>query len=630
MLNQSFRQVFVTNSPALLADGATVENIGVGQVGIVDAKTWAGTTSPTYAKNKAIKFVQGTPDLSYLPLMAGVPNENEYTKLIKGKSIKNFRAKAAKRGRNQIITVGWSGDVSDTDTISAKAGDQKFFYLKLTGPAIDKQFSKQGITRQYFVDGGCVDDCTDTCTDITDNRVLSESLAKQINTDPYVNKYVRASVQTQCDPVLDPETTVNCYRYELRVCDTRDDVATGSIAGQYPDDKVTRIGTEGSLSVYQIIRDTNSLPTSASSAGIVLIPDCDTCPSGYTLSPAGFVYTVTKADAGDSGALTDVVTDYSAASSGESVSRVHYQFGTSTYVLIVNADGITANGTDTLVFQGEARSTCVLTDDVTTAWSFAETLVRYERTYRLTIADDPCGTDRLTDIQNAYQALAIELVDGSGSCVHTYETTVTSQCVSTGCSVDTLVFTAPEPFEGAEWVEQPTAALPDGTTCLTGVKIEVAFINRITGECTYDYFPYESDTIHIQASNFDPNYNNKPQACTTDWKVKEIQSFQHPAGFGAHVRKMEQVSKSYALRERSADPVVREIEGYSFQAVPTKYYDEYILDFDFTYKVGGWSEQHTDAYSLSIFVPEGQGAAVAAAINSYITSVGIDIDPVVI
>jgi len=81
MLNQSFRQVFVTNSPALLAGGATVENIGVGQVGFVDAKTYKGVTSPTYAKNKALQIVQGTPDLSYLPLMAGVPNENVYSHL---------------------------------------------------------------------------------------------------------------------------------------------------------------------------------------------------------------------------------------------------------------------------------------------------------------------------------------------------------------------------------------------------------------------------------------------------------------------------------------------------------------------------------------------------------------------
>ena len=628
-LNQSFRQVFVTNSPALLADGSTVENIGVGQVGFVDAKTYIGVTSPTYAKNKGLQIVQGTPDLSYLPLMAGVPNENVYSHLIKGKLIKNFRGKAAKRGRNQIITVGNSGDVSDTDTISAKAGDQKLFYLKLTGPAIDKLYSTQGITRQYFVDGGCVDDCTDTCAVVADPRPLAESLALQINTDRYINKFIKASVITQCTPSLDAAATVNCYRFEVRVCDTRDDIALGIVQGQYPDDKVTRTGVEGSSSVYQVVRDANTTPSAVSNAGFVLIPDCPTCPSGYTEVTSGNVYTVSKQDAGDAGALTSVKSAYGISTSTESGARINYQYGQSTYVLVSDAT-LTVAGTDTLVFVGQTRNSCVLTTPTTTAWTLAETQVKYPKTYKLTIADSICGTDRLADIQAALPALEVTLVNGSGSCVHSYETTTYSQCVSVGCSEDTLVFTAPQPFEGSEWVAGTDTALPTNTTCLVGVKIEVAFINRITGECTYDYFPYESDTIHIQASNYDPNYNNSPEACTNYWPVKEIQSFQHPAGFGAHVRKMEEKSKSYDLRERSFDPVVREIEGYSFQANPVAYYDEYILEFEFEYKVGGWSEKYTDSYSVSIFVPEGQGKSVENAINSYVSSVGIDIDPVVL
>jgi len=628
-LNQSFRQVFVTNSPALLADGATVENIGVGQVGFVDAKTYKGVTSPTYAKNKALQIVQGTPDLSYLPLMAGVPNENVYSHLIKGKLIKNFRGKAAKRGRNQIITVGNSGDVSDTDTISAKSGDQKFFYLKLTGPAIDKLYSNQGITRQYEVNGGCVDDCTDTCAVLADPRPLAESLALQINTDPYVNKFVKASVITQCTPALGAATTVNCYRFEVRVCDTQDDISLGIVQGQYADDKVTRIGKEGSLSVYQVVRDTNTLPADVSNAGFILIPDCPTCPSGYTEVTSGYVYTVTRQDAGDAGALNSVKATYGISSSTESGARISYQFGQSIYVLVSDT-AQTVQGSDGFVFAGQTRNSCVIAAPSTVAWGLAETQVKYTQTYRITIADSICGTDRLTDIQAAFPALVVTLVNAAGSCVHTYETTVYSQCVSTGCSLDTLVFSAPQPFEGSEWVKQAEAALPTGTVCLVGVKIEVAFVNRITGECTYDYFPYESDTIHIQASNYDPNYNNSPEACTTYWPVKEIQSFQHPAGFGAHIRKMEEKSKSYDLRERSFDPVVREIEGYSFQAIPNAYYDEYVLDFEFEYKVGGWSEKYTDSYSISIFVPEGQGTSVENAVNSYISSVGIDIDPVVL
>ena len=56
MLNQSFSQVFVTNSSAILASGSTVANLAVGQIGIIDANTYFATTTPTYAINKALKI----------------------------------------------------------------------------------------------------------------------------------------------------------------------------------------------------------------------------------------------------------------------------------------------------------------------------------------------------------------------------------------------------------------------------------------------------------------------------------------------------------------------------------------------------------------------------------------------
>jgi hypothetical protein len=102
MLNQSFSQVFVTNSPALLASGNTVASLAVGQIGILDANTFVATTTPTYATNKALKFVWGTFNTGYLPLMAGVPNSNIYSKLVKGKAIRNFQGKAAKTSQNQV------------------------------------------------------------------------------------------------------------------------------------------------------------------------------------------------------------------------------------------------------------------------------------------------------------------------------------------------------------------------------------------------------------------------------------------------------------------------------------------------------------------------------------------------
>lgn len=631
MSNQSFRQVFVTNNPALLASGQTVENLAVGQLALLDAKSNLSVTAPTYATTKAFNIVAGTPDLSDLPLLAGVPNQNSYSKLIKGKKIVGFRGKKAKKGQNQIITVGYSGDIADTNSLFAKNGEVRRLYLTFTGGAIDKLYSKQGLTRQYFYESPLKDNCVDTCAD-ANPREIAKFLAKQINGDDKVNRFVKASVIESCTPSLTAPTTQTIYKFQLTVCDTQDDVALGLVQSQYPSAKVVRVGVNGSSSVYEVQKTANSAPADYSNAGVVLIPDCTSCPSGYTAYPTGFVYVVKRQDSGTSGNLTTLNTDYAIAATGETSARLSYEYGQSTYVIVSTVAISAAVGTDTLTFLGKSRNSCVLTSPSTVSWVAAGTLVKYAKTYNITLGDTVCGSNRLAELQAFYPDLTIAVVNAGGSCVHSYSTTVYSQAVAAGCSVDTLKFVKPTGFDGVSWVAAngDDTAIPDGTVCLTGVKIEVNYVNRITNEATFDYFPYEADTVYVAASNFEPNYHEAPASGFTPWAVKQIQSPQFPAGFGAYVRKLEKESKSYELRERSFDPVVRQAEGYVFQAQPNQYYDEYVIDFEYSYVSSGWSQTNTDRYSVSIFFPEGAGKAFESAVNTYLASANIAIDPVVL
>lgn len=634
MSNQSFGVHFVTNSPTLLASGQTVENIAVGQIGILDAKTHRAVTSPTYATTKALQIVWGTPDLGDLPLMAGVPNQNDYSKLIKGKLLTNFRGKAAKRPKNEVWTVGWSGDNADTDTLFALPGQVKHLFVKLTGAPIDKLYGVDGVTRQFSTKAGTTDDCGDPCSEV-DCRLLVDDLVKQINADPQIgsgstafgnkNRLIKASSIVDCDSP--PTVTYDIdYKFCLTICDTRDDQALGFVQAQYPDDKVVRDSVSGASSTYVIVSDTNSTPADYVNDSQVVVRDCADCPDGYTLVPAGlFVYQVQREDAGDAGALAAVEADYGIAAADESAARINYEFGASTYVIVSETEQ-TASGVDILTFVDKTtRPTCVLDTPTTTSWVSCGTLTKFGKTFRLTVADSPCGVDRFADVQAAYPDLTVTEVDASGDCVHTFETTVFSQPVAEGCSEDELIFIKPDAFEGIEWVEVTTLT---GSGCKCGIRIESAFVNRITNECTFDYFPYESDTIHIQISSFDPDYNKSPDEA--DWVVKKIQNFEHAAGFGAHIRELERESKSYYLRERSFDPVVREIEGYQFITDPNRYYDEYVLEFNFEYLVNGWAQKYTDAYSLHVYFPEGTGGDFEAAINGYIASSGIQLDPVVL
>lgn len=622
---QSFMEVFVTNSPTLLAEGKTVENIGVGQVGILDGKTHKGVTAPTYAKNKAIRFVWGTPDLDYLPLNAGLGNDHIFSKLVKGKRIKGFTAKRASRPQTQQISIGWSGGVSDTASLTAEPGETRYLYLKLTGTPIDKLYSTQGIVRSYEFKVPEGDNCGTGC-EPANCKAIAEEFVKQINADQQVNKFIRAKSVIECTPDLTDPATQTIYKFTVSVCDTQDGFALGIVQAQYPNDLVTRIGTSGSSSIYEIQRTANTLPSAVSNAGFIIIPQCATCPSGYTLTPGGFVYLIKREDAGTSGAATTLASDYAIAATGESVSRIAYEFGQSSYV-VVSTVALTASGVDNLTLVGQSANNCVLTTPSTFAWVANGTLTKYAKVYRLTVADDTCGVNRLTAIQAAYPDLVVTLVSGSGSCVHTYETTAYSNAVEAGCAAEQIIYTRPQNFEGAQWVEVPVT-LADGTTCQCGIIIDVAFVNRFTNECTFDSFPFEWETIFVQASTVNPDYNAPSD--TSDWEVKELRGFKPALGLGDAVRSLEQKALDYHLRSRSHDPILREYEQYGFQAQSGVYYDEYCIEYAFTFPTGGWSQDYVDNYRHYFFFPEGQGAAFETAINTYLASSLIQEDPVVL
>jgi hypothetical protein len=612
-LYQSFPQVFVTNSPALLAEGQTVDNLAVGQIGLLDAKTYKAVSSPTYAKNKALFAVWGTADVN-LGDFGGVPNENEYSKIIKGKLVKGLRAKKAQRGQTPVYTVGWSGDVADTDTLFARAGESKDLFIKLSGTVIDRLYSKQGIVKQFITTPACVDDCGDSCADV-DCKDLAEQIVAQINSDKDFKKFIKAKAIVSCDPAVTVVET-NCYKFKLSVCDTGDDLALGLVQAQYPLDKVVRTGRVGAISQYGVVKNTATAPDDFVSAPI-FVPDCPVCTEGTLIDEANVFEFKVKA-----GGAAPVLPGQ--------IDAVVLTKGAQFDVYTVTVD-VTESVTDVLdaaallpntetSFIGSKRNICQL-DEVTVEWEADGTLKKQGKKYRLTIADSVCGTNRLVDLQNAYPELVVSVVNAAGSCVHTYETEVKSNCYEVGCAIEEVKFIAPALFEGAEWKEVPAAATTG--TCKCGIQIETAFINRTTNECTFDSFPYENDIVHVQISNYNPDYNASP--CEGEWAVKQIRQVKYPQGHGAYIQHLEKESKQYDQRFRYSDPVLREVQGYSLQADATKFYDEYVLEFDTKWKSsGGWSEDYTQSFHLRFFVPEGQGAQIEKALSSYASSAGIE------
>jgi hypothetical protein len=633
-LHQSYRDVLVSNNSTLLSSGNFTDALAVGQLGIFlydVKKDQVSTTTPNFNTIKAIQIIQGTPELPG-NLLGAVANASTRSKPIKGKKIISWTGRAAERGQNEIVALGFDG-VDTTKNMTAKCEESKTVFIKLSGGPIDEIFHTEGkgYVRQYNIFSGCCDDCGDDCAAVS-AEAMADSLVDQVNNDPILalgsrtgNKLIRAKkIISDAAPVADD----NCQEYLLAICDNGDDVSLGLVQSQYPGVTVTRDSRSDSTSVYKMVLDNDeSAPADFSNAGIVLISDCATCPTaqGYTAVPAGFAYKVTRPDAGDATALTNVKSSYSITGTEVGI-RLTYQFGTSTYVLVSETE-LTVSGTDGIEFLGATRNSCVLTSATTTEWSEGDVLNKFNRTFSITLKDNICGVSRLAELQAAYPDLTIsEATVSVDGCIRKFTTTVVSDCVPVGCPADAPTWITPDPFQGIEW--KPT--ITSGDAANVGVIFESAFVDRVANECAFSYWRYDAEPIFIEVSQHSQDYNDKPTVCADEWPTTVIQEAKLPIGVGSRVREEEAFFKGYRREYRDENPIVRELQNSILQTDPNKFYDQYTLEFEFDYHQSWFSEKQHDYYRLEVYFQEGQGKAFETAINGYLSSIGIDIDPVVL
>jgi len=385
-----------------------------------------------------------------------------------------------------------------------------------------------------------------------------------------------------------------------------------------------------STSTYQLIlASTLGAPAAYNNSGLPIIVQCPTCPSGYTLVESMWVTKINRQDAGNAAALATLEANYGVSGSGQTAFRLIYQFGQSTYIVSTISPILAAASgtTDFVQSLGQTRNSCVLTTPQTIGWVTGSTYNAYNRTFNITLEDTVCGTSRLTELQNLYPDFTI--VDngpGVGNlCVHNYQTTVLSAFVAPGCPPALPLWTKPDPFFGIHWRDQPFST---GTTSAVGVAIESAYVDLQTNECSYKYWMYDAEPVFIEVSQHSQDYNDKPTICTGDWPVTEVQNVKLPIGVGAQVRDVEIYFKGYERKYWDENPIVRQYYDSLVQADPTLQYDQYTIAFDFDYHITWFSEKETDSYRVEVYFPQGTGGQFQEAINAYVGSVGIDLEPV--
>ena len=630
-LHKSFRDVFVINNPALLTSGDS-SNLAIGQLGIFNYdpnKDRLATGSPNFAVNKAIQLIAGTPDVPS-NLLGAIANQSKVSKPIKGKKITSWEGRAAQRGQTQKITVGYDG-YDSTKTLFAKCEESKTVFLKLSGGPIDQVFHTEGkgLVRQYSVYSGCCDDCGNDCDQVS-AEAMADDLVKQINSDPILSLGSRTGnklvVATKVIGTTPPIAAYSLGQYLLNVCDNGDDIALGAVQAQYPGYGVTRISRVDSNSTYQLFNA--STPAPFNNSGLPVISDCPVCPAGYTLTTGLYAALVSRQDNGSTGATNAVISGYAASGSGQTVVQLIHQYGQSTY-LVSTVNEISPIGLDTVTQLGITRNTCLLTSPSTIAWVVNNQYEAFGQTYTITLEDNICGTSRLAELQAAYPSLVIT-DNGAGvgtMCVHNFSTVVYSALVAPGCPPAAPVFVAPDAFQGIEW----TAILPTYSGGYpVGVEVESAFVDLQTNECAYKFWNYDAEPVFIEISQHSQDYNDTPTLCAGDWAVTEVQAVALPIGVGSQLRDVEIYFKGYERKYWDINPIVRQYQDAIVQADPSRYYDQYTIGFDFDYHEFWFSEKFTDSYRVEVYFPEGTGGQFQNAINGYVASVGIDLEPVAI
>ena len=187
----AFKKVYVAAAPAgvmaLKTTGGTQE-LTAGQIGLFDSKTYQAVsaaggalTNPTYI------LAQGSyHSVDKIGPVHGGYKESIKSKVINPMYISRVFTVAAKRAQQQIISIS---DLAFT------CGHTYDLRVDVKGsPAL--RFANHNLYKTVSAYSGCcVDDCTVACNgDSVDQTIIMLQWADQINADPLLNKFIKASV----------------------------------------------------------------------------------------------------------------------------------------------------------------------------------------------------------------------------------------------------------------------------------------------------------------------------------------------------------------------------------------------------------------------------------------------------
>lgn len=633
----SYRYAFAATTPDLPTSGTTVD-LGIGQIGIFDAKTWVATATPT---SKSIVIAQGTPDTKWIP---GVAKGNQTYKslTIKGSKVTGWKAVKAQKPQGQIYTMGFDG-VDVTKTLNVPVGKNFTFWITMSGQPIANLLGDTPSTHyatwteQFSVVLPCAEACSDTCGDTYDCNVVADAVITAVNDrkiigGQYLTEYVKFTKLLSCDtPSGLP--TVAYSKWNLTVADTGDTIALAHVQAQYPGKVVKRVGRDGVFSTYEFEEVGISQPTDFDNAVTPVIPNCSDCPSGYTLVPAADAWIVSRpvilGATAPATLLATIVAAYGAGSGvflsyENSIFTVELFFTTGTAVTALDADSVAQIGTN--------QPLCTQDVATTVAWTKVADCTKAKKDYVLTIKNDDCTGTYLTALQAEYAGIGtVTLVSTNElTCTSQYNISITSDNTACDlCDEEFYKFSTPHPFNGLVWT-QVLGETGYGTGCVCGIKAESIYEQRKAKECFLKQVAYEFEPLFISFSTRNPDPNDYSVLCETDVPVTKVQNVVYPIGYGRVVADAVIASNYNFNQPWRKNPAERDAFEYELGIDLNGYYDTYILSYEVepseSSAISGFGTSRVEAFEHAFYFPAGTGSDFETAINGFLAANNSDVD----
>lgn len=643
----SYRYAFAATTSTVPVSGTTVD-LGIGEIGVFDGKTWQATNGVTA---KSIVIAQGVPDTVF-PQGVAKSNQTYKTDIIKGAAVKAWKKVNGQHGQGMIVTMGYDG-VDATKGLTVKQGKSFTYWVTLSGAPIanllgDSPKTHYAVwTEQFTVQLPCVSECVDNCGDYYDQNVVADAVIESFNSrkiigGQFLTDYVKVTKLVDCETPSGLPTVDYCV-YTLTIADAGDQAALGAVQAQYPGLTIKRTKRSGLYSTYEVTV-AKAGPECAPPSAYAYTPApvlfaCDTCPSGcpsgYTLQEAQDIWIVTRpitsggdlnTTIGQTAFAAAVLANYAGQgatvaeflSFNSAAASVKLYFPTGTAVTVEDSDFIVEFATNQEICTWDGGA-------VETAWELCKTCTAAQKNFVLTVSNDCTNTPSglLTELQGIYG----DGVSISGYNPDTCTTQFTLAVESSNkdcekCADVDWMFKAPAPFKGLVWTE--VQGNNYGTGCVAGIRFESIYEQRKAKECFLKQVAYEFEPLFITISTRNPDPNDYSVLCETDVPHTLVRNVTYPKGFGRVVADHVIASNFQYNQPWRKNPAERDAFEYELGIDLQGIYDQYILEFE-TYPaessaVSGFGVSRVQNFEASFFFPVGTGGAFEAIVSAFVAA----------